>query len=230
MINVIKASSPFTSQPDGVQSQGNLQTREKILKWVNIYAPDFLHGSSRELLKLIIRLLKDLSYLTPHTDPFGVSSSLSTQSANPHFSPWSSPLPCASHPTLLPKHISHILPQGLSWTHHPYHHTQYPSMPHITSPQYQIFHIQYLANSSTMHPTTLHPERYATSFSRVQPSPFWDAFNLSIQPKLPHLSSGSSPVSSASHANVSPPTSLTSCCEIYPSQFSIPSPSSFSPK
>ena len=123
-----------------------------------------------------------------------------------------------------------ILPQGLSWTHHPYHHPQYPSMPHLTSPQYQISHIQYLANSSTMYPTTLHPERYATSFSRVQPSPFWDAFNLSIQPKLPHPSSGSSPVSSASHATVSPPTSLTSCCEIYPSQFSIPSPSSFSPK
>lgn len=229
MINVIKASSPLTSQLDGVQFQGNLQTREKkILKCVNIYAPVFLHRSSREPLKLIIRLLQDLSYLTPHTDPFSISSNLSTQSEVPHLSPWSSPLPYASHPTLPLKHISHILLQGLSWTHLPYYHPQYPStfntstIPNLPHPVSS--HLFYNA------PTFLHPERYATSFSRVQPSPFQDAFNLSIQPKLPHPSSGSSPVSSASHPTVSPPTSLTSCCEIYPSQFSIPSPSSFFPK
>lgn len=229
MINVIKASSPLTSQLDGVQFQGNLQTREKkILKCVNIYAPVFLHRSSREPLKLIIRLLQDLSYLTPHTDPFSISSNLSTQSEVPHLSPWSSPLPYVSHPTLPLKHISHILLQGLSWTHLPYYHPQYPStfntstIPNLPHPVSS--HLFYNA------PTFLHPERYATSFSRVQPSPFQDAFNLSIQPKLPHPSSGSSPVSSASHLTVSPPTSLTSCCEIYPSQFSIPSPSSFFPK
>lgn len=143
------------------------ETYKPEKRFLNIYAPVFLHGSSREPLKLIIRLLQDLSYLTPHTDPFRISSNFSTQSEVPHLSPWSSPLPYASHPTLPLKHISHILLRGIILDSPslllptvPFYSTSntstIPNLPHPVSS-----HLFYNA------PTFLHPERYATSFSRV---------------------------------------------------------------